>query len=265
MNGACVPVGQYKPVAYIQFNSNKGSSICTGILVTHSWILTAAHCLPEEDHPQVIAKIGCVDIYDDETCLQHAVTHMYPHPCYAVPGNHLADIMIMKLKNPVPSAKIQLFPVNGVTSQRLQTLAPLTSTVGVGFGYMDEKKSVRYLQSALAHAVHPAPCRHFSGVPSAFPPICVLESESENGNMCRGDSGGPLFMHLDGNETVYGILSSGQRRMGTECLLNPDAAECCVFAPRFVTYVDISHFAEWIQGVMDGTAASANCFVPETR
>ncbi|NP_001008865.2 serine protease 46 [Rattus norvegicus] len=96
VNGKVVEVGKWPWQVSILF---LGMYICSGSLIHHHWVLTAAHCLQRSKNPaNYTVKVG-VQTLPDNSSSELLVTSIVIHENFI---NHMShDIAILKLKYPV--------------------------------------------------------------------------------------------------------------------------------------------------------------------
>ncbi|CAO2633411.1 Serine protease 46 [Lemmus lemmus] len=95
VNGKVVEVGRWPWQVSILF---LGLYVCSGSLIHHSWILTAAHCLQRSKDPiNYTVKVGVQNLPDNSSEL--LLTNIVIHEKF---NNHMSyNIAILKLKYPV--------------------------------------------------------------------------------------------------------------------------------------------------------------------
>jgi len=179
---------------------------CTGTLIGCSTVLTAAHCVcPEEaDHAADCHSLGVADPAGIFVFFQHAgylpVENVVIHPGYEFAV--ASDLAILKLA--VPVSGFPPFPINEIAS-------PVPGTRGtiVGFGITGDDRS----DSGIKRygSVTTSSCDGW--VPQATS-VCwefvePIGAPGDDSSGCHGDSGGPLFMNVDGQPVLAGVTSGG--------------------------------------------------------
>jgi hypothetical protein len=170
---------------------------CTGTLIGCQTVLTAAHCVEGERAKNVLVYLQHAGLF--------AVTRIQVHPQYASAD---ADVAVLKLGQ----------RVNGIAPTAFNTIvdpAQRTGTPGwiAGYGVTDGDGEDAGLKRA--GKVVTAPCGSSSGGELSDRKYVCWRFDASVGpagldsNTCYGDSGGPLFLTLDGHEVVAGVTSGG--------------------------------------------------------
>jgi secreted trypsin-like serine protease len=165
---------------------------CTATFISPTVLLTAAHCVVEENHPKVIPsnatfrvmKAASRSVAKKSDWITVRRANIHPHPHYD--GDALHDIAIVVLDSPAS--------VTPVAIRR----TPITSALAgskvrlVGFGQATRKsgpndgsETKRTVQTTL---------RSLDGN--------LVRIGTTGQQACDGDSGGPAFLMVDGVETL---------------------------------------------------------------
>jgi hypothetical protein len=151
-----------------------GSSLCTATLIGYKTALTAAHCVkPGETHYLVVDGFW------------HQLASTKRHEAYST-YSHANDVALVFL-----GASI------GVTPSRVSTLPPSVgqtiTMIGYGKTGEDVKDSgIKRIASTTLSSKTSTRLKYFN---------------KDLGNICNGDSGGPSFATIDGQEVQVGVHS----------------------------------------------------------
>jgi secreted trypsin-like serine protease len=190
---------------------------CSGTLISPKLFLTAGHCTED---PAVRATIWFdADVESGITENGYPSTGdvfgtTYTHPEYYNAPWYMHDLGIVKLDKPVNMDNYGALPEQGLLDQlAAEYKQPDILFTAVGYGlqksfptaaeWKDQADRIRML--AYPHLLQ-------INTPGFTGDFSVLLSNNTNtGGTCFGDSGGPNFIWLDGNETniVAGVTSFG--------------------------------------------------------
>ncbi len=199
--------GEYPAVAEITF----GPFLCTGTLITPSWVLTAGHCSnitggtvasPASWPPQLInVRVGGVTQDDGERL---GVSRVVMHPDYLLTSGY--DISLLQLSSNSTMAPTQ---VAGAGERSIWTAGTMETIVG--WGVTEEGGDLPdRLQEAQVPVTTDAYC---AGAYSDFDPQTMVCAGFPQGGVdtCQGDSGGPMFGRTSaGALRVVGTTSFGE-------------------------------------------------------
>ena len=206
IGGTTTAVGQYPTVVGLEV----GSFLCTGTLVTPTWVLTAAHCvdpavvmLPSQDAVTMSTKVhfNTVDLLEDPGTVVDAVA-TFKDPLFDQMRLGSNDIGLIQLATPITDiipSPINLNPV-------LAPVGTVATIVGYGLtaqpGQASGSTGVEFeLRNRIS-----IPCSSKS-IGSDLNLLCF--SQDDHKGTCSGDSGGPAFAVIDGKPTVVGVTSFG--------------------------------------------------------
>lgn len=224
----------------------QGGSLCSGVLIGCRTFLTAAHCVctvpgvAAYDGAQCNARPELLDPSRFLVFFQHAgsfqAAQVMANPGYL--PNTASDLAILRLA----------VPVSGTAPTPIETTAkPPFGTTGTIVGFGSTRADLPDGGVKRAGAVTVSSC---AGPSNAFE-VCwsfssPLGAPGSNSNICRGDSGSPLFVADPlGPPVVAGIASFGTNET---CLAPDTGLDSDVFRDR-----------EWIAAQAGADLASTTC------
>ncbi len=207
VGGGNASPGEYPSVAEITF----GPFLCTGTLITPTWVLSAGHCssitgaavaTPASWPPQLInVRIGGVTQSDGEN---RTVSRVVMNPDYLLTSGY--DISLLQLSSSSTKTPTQ---VAGAGERSIWTAGTLETIVG--WGATEEGGDLPdNLQEAQVPITTDSYC---AGAYSDFDPATMVCAGFPEGGVdtCQGDSGGPMFGRTStGALRVVGTTSFGE-------------------------------------------------------
>ncbi|XP_017056341.1 serine protease SP24D-like [Drosophila ficusphila] len=177
---------------------NAGSHSCGGSILTRNYILTAAHCVSNEDENHVITPIaaerftiraGSNDRFSGGVLIQ--VAEVIVHEGY---GNFLNDVAVLRLETPL----IFSDAIKPIALPTADTPADVDVIIS-GWGRIKHQGDLpRYLQYNTLSSISTEKCEELIGF-GFEGELCLLHLE-DNG-ACNGDSGGPAVY----NDQLVGV------------------------------------------------------------
>lgn len=190
---------------------------CTGVIIGRETILTASHCVDGIDirdysniyinyslesldnDLQMNPETRIVDIENEKRFdlakIKKAVGHEKSYT-----ENDGVDLGLMQLAAQIPSYK-KIIPILPITYKKAGTL-PATSFEGIfkdvvvmGFGITAEEPDVQ------------SPVLRQAKLKAMFRRDFLMGDQTKGSGACSGDSGGPVFISIDGTYYLTGIVS----------------------------------------------------------
>jgi len=212
------------------------STYCGATLVSVRWLVTAAHCIREQDRPvdlRVVMGTSKRAKYFYYFFQTDSIDEIHIHPDYNT-DSHNYDIALLRLKKVPDVSPGELWPAC-LPKQSVTSYAGQSATV-VGWGRTDgdsSRSSARYLQDLEVNIISQEECQNQWGygkgrVEVGGPKMCFRST----GASCHGDSGGGMFIRKQDKEELVGVCSYG-------------LADCQNWAPE--VYTKVSYVLDWIK------------------
>jgi secreted trypsin-like serine protease len=208
-----------KGTVFILFNTGSTSSdgepemaMCTGSLIDQNIVLTAGHCVPDSlDASQV-----SVSFVNDPICEEYnqgagstfrSVEKIIRHPDYPLsssPDSSKSDVALLRFAGQAPEGKkvlqMQFEPVNFTPQSEIRV---------VGYGkttdYNSEDEKGVLLRTAQIEPLLNSP--EPEQITASNTGSMLYFDQSHGEGACRGDSGGPTLLNLDGKYVIIGVNS----------------------------------------------------------
>uniref|UniRef100_A0A182Q4J1 Peptidase S1 domain-containing protein n=1 Tax=Anopheles farauti TaxID=69004 RepID=A0A182Q4J1_9DIPT len=249
LNGVVAQFGEFPHMAALAYDAPKGEEsdgphlfLCAANLISPRFLLTAAHCL--KDRPS-FARLGVIELQPVRTVdppLDIAILNQTLHPDYN-PITYHNDIALLELAEPVTGDLPYVDPICLYTSVDTLDTKQTLSVQGWGTQLPGDVEPAKRLMKANVTIVSREECR------SLLPPsrrtrnglhqgqLCALgrdERKQTVTDTCKGDSGGPLELVVDGRHYLVGITSTG--------------FNCGSPIPGI--YTEVARYLNWIESIV---------------
>ncbi len=265
--GTEAPEGKYPWQVRLYSSLNDQRGFCGGTIIAPQWVLTAGHCVTvgeKEIGPHMIQDIGKLVVgygsNDRTKTTKVEVVKIFIRDEFKRDGiGGKGDVALLKLKEPIPGAKVITLADPAIDKEFVIEGTPLTATgwgalwspfdkdvgalmtdLGSPSEMMDKWQFPLKLREVQIDAMDNSTCKAvFQGSPFTVAPteICAMVKGTTK-DICQGDSGGPLLVEAAASPQGYyqvGVVSW---------------TTICGSTTKPSVFARVSPFTGWINDIM---------------
>ncbi|OMJ08298.1 Glandular kallikrein, prostatic [Smittium culicis] len=243
INGVQASLSQFPFAVFIYSDLGDTGSACGGTLIAPNVVITAAHCLFDEETKIPVSSIS-VSANSVSNIIKnsnvYSVSRSIPHPSYsASTAENDIGLLILSKNTNVPSsgfAKIYDLPItNEITAAAAGWGATSNSANAT---VSDTLMTVPLVISSSSN------CRKYNPSYTNNNGMTICTANTNSQDTCYGDSGGPLVHTGVSPYPLLGLTSFGNAP--SSAMTSEDEKLPCAAAGGYGYYTHVNYYIDWI-------------------
>ncbi|KAJ1662667.1 hypothetical protein IW140_005587 [Coemansia sp. RSA 1813] len=240
IGGSTVSKNEYPFAVHLATTYGTEQFLCGGAIVDNSYIVTAAHCLINEN-TNAVAEASQVSVcygsntLGEQRCTTARSVHLHPNYNSQTLANDIAIIQISALTFSDSVAAVPIY--TGKLSENTEL-----TTMGWGMTNSNDANSLsNVLLSANIKIGSPELCAQAESSYSSAdgPEVCTSNNLTSGKDSCQGDSGSPTVISSGGTTYLVAVTSSGVN------MDSPGSSECAA-KDGLAFYTHIYYFLDFV-------------------
>lgn len=201
MGGTEVAADEFPDCAVVRYDA---PTLCTGVLVAPQIVLTAAHC---RDYQPRSVRLGSASLGDGRGT-EYPVLRALQHEEYRRGTVADGDIMVLFLSRAAKEKPVPIATAAQLASQQQGLAVGFGSDNALGRGGAGRKRKAT-LPLGPVSVGNPTDFEALLGARLGYSPRreFLAGMKGSGVDSCKGDSGGPLYITVDGQRFVAGLTS----------------------------------------------------------